>query len=228
MKVGYILPQSLIDYPGKVSAIFFTVGCNFKCPYCYNPNLASGEIDSLSEEEIENFLKEREDFLDAILLSGGEPTLQKDVLDFAKKVKSRGFLFGIETNGTNPAVLKKLIDQGLVDFMAMDVKAGLDNYEKVSGVEADKEKIEESIELIKNSGLDHEFRTTVVSSFIDEETIRKIGKLIKGSRIVLQQFVNDKDMFDDSFKEVEPYKTKKLKEFKEILEDYASEVEVRT
>ncbi len=227
MKIGGIQKTSLIDYPDKVCAVFFASGCNFRCPYCYNPELVFSKTKLIQEKYIKNFLKKRKNYLDAILLSGGEITIQPDFVDFVKKIKSYGYLIGIETNGSDPDAIKELIDNKLVDFIAMDIKSDLETYEKAAGVKPDKEKIKKSVELIKNSNINYEFRTTVVPGLFDEETAIKIGKWLKGSkRYVLQQFRNEKGMIDKSLKRKKPYSVDKLKKFKKILEKYITNVKI--
>lgn len=227
MKIGGIQKTSLIDYPNKVCAVFFVAGCNFRCPYCYSPELVFNKTKSINEKWINNFLKERKNYLDAILLSGGEITIQHDIIDFVKRTKQYGYLVGIETNGSRPDVLKELIDNKLINFIAMDIKSDLETYEKAAGVKLDKEKIKKSVELIKNSSIDYEFRTTVVPGLFNEETAIKIGVWLKGSkRYVLQQFRNEKEMINKSFKEKKPYKIDKLKKFKKVLEPYIEDVKI--
>ncbi|UCD03724.1 MAG: anaerobic ribonucleoside-triphosphate reductase activating protein [Candidatus Woesearchaeota archaeon] len=226
MKIGAILPQSLIDYPGKVSAVFFTIGCNFKCPYCYNTKLALGKIKQLTKEKIEHFLEERKNFINAVVLSGGEPLLQKDIVNFAKKIKKHNLLFGIETNGSQPKILEKLLKEKLLDFVAMDIKSDFDSYKNATGVNVNKENILKSINLLKKSKIQYEFRITAVPKLIKKTELKKISKLVRGSKVVLQQFVNDKDMIDNKLKKLKPYSSKKLEEFKEALSE-CSKVEIR-
>jgi len=228
MDIGAIQGTSLIDYPGKVCAVFFTLGCNFRCGFCYSPELVFSRLKKLPGKNIEDFLKERQKFLDAIILSGGEPLLQKDIVGFCKKLKKYGYLVGIETNGSKPGTLKKLIDNKLVNFIAMDIKSDLEHYSKITGVDVNTSDIKKSIELIKNSGVDLEFRTTVVPGFYDKEIAENIGKILKGAnKYVLQQFNNSKEMIDSSFKNKKPYKEAEIKKFRKILEKYIDNVGLR-
>ena len=227
MKIGGIQKTSLIDYPDKVCAVFFASGCNFRCPYCYNAELVFNKKRLIDEKWIKNFLKKRKNYLDAILLTGGEVTIQPGIIDFVKEIKSYGYLVGIETNGSNPDAIKELIDNKLIGFIAMDIKSDLETYDMAAGIKVEKEKIKKSVELIKNSGIDYEFRTTVVPGLFDEETAIKIGKWLKGSRrYVLQQFNNEKDIINKSFKRKKSYAIDKLKKFKKILENYIDEVKI--
>lgn len=223
MKIGAILPQSLIDYPRKVSAVFFTIGCNFKCPYCYNRDLALAKVKPLKKEKIDQFLEERKNFINAVVLSGGEPLLQRDIVDFAKKIKKYKLLFGIETNGSQTKVLEKLLKEKLVDFVAMDIKSDFSKYKEAAGVKVKTEDILESIRSIKNSKIPHEFRITVVPKLIKKTDLKKISKVVGKSKVVLQQFENDKELMNKKFKKLKPYPSIKLEEFKELF----SKVEIR-
>jgi len=216
MKIGGLQKFSLIDYPDKVACVVFTQGCNFRCPYCHNPELVKPEmfLESLNEEEFFDFLKERKGKLDAVVITGGEPTLQYDLIEFIKKIRDLGFLIKLDTNGSNPGMLKEIIDQKLVNYVAMDIKAPLDKYESIAGTKTDIKKIKQSIELIKNSGIDYEFRTTVVKNMLSPEDLEQIGKEIKGAeKYFLQKFIpskavdekmlNETTYTDEEFKELE-------------------------
>ena len=195
MIFGGLQNFSLIDYPGKTCAIVFTVGCNFRCPYCHNPELVNLNDDTIviEEQEILEFLENRKGKLDAVSITGGEPTLHKDLLDFMKKLKDMGFLIKLDSNGTCPDMLQKALHQKLVDYLAMDIKAPLDKYEKVTIKPINIDDIKKSIEIIKNSGIDHEFRTTIVESLLSKDDILKIGETITGAkRYYLQKFIATK------------------------------------
>ncbi len=185
--------MTLLDYPGKVAAIVFTVGCNFACGFCHNPELvkaAEKKYQKISEEEILEFLKSRQGLLEGVVITGGEPTIQSDFLEFARKIKQMGFLIKIDTNGANPEMIIKLNQEKLVDFWAMDIKASLEKYEKIIGCPVNLEAIKKSIELIKNSGVDYEFRSTVIQGWHALEDIEEMAHLIAGAKIfVLQKFI---------------------------------------
>jgi pyruvate formate lyase activating enzyme len=200
MKIGGLQKFSLIDYPGRISAIVFTQGCNFRCPYCHNPELVDpaqyGSI--LPEEEIVSFLNKRRGKLDAVTLTGGEPTLQPDIDCFLQEIKRMGYLTKVDTNGSMPDMLERLIHAGLVDYLAMDVKGPLQKYGEIAGTEVQTQNILDSIELIANSGIDHEFRTTVVRSQLDIGDLIAIAGLLKKGRLyVLQPFVPAKTLSPD-------------------------------
>ncbi len=193
MKIAHLQPLSLIDYPEKLSAVVFTVGCNFRCPYCYNSELVLPEkinaISLVSEDEIFSFLTQRQGLLDGVVISGGEPLLQPGLRDFIAGVKELGFLIKLDTNGTFPQRLEKLLHNNLLDYVAMDIKRSTDYYETGTGVKVDLQQITASIDLIINYAPDYEFRTTVVPD-IDEQEIIKITAMITGAkRYILQPFI---------------------------------------
>ena len=162
MRIGGLQKFSFIDYPGKTAAIVFTQGCNFKCSYCHNPQLVYPSLFQVSipEEEIFAFLESRKNQLDGVVITGGEPTLQSDLIEFITKVKDMGFLIKLDTNGSNPQVLEQIIKQKLVNFIAMDIKAPFDKYNSVCCVPVNIDNIKLSINLIKKSGIKFLFRTT--------------------------------------------------------------------
>ncbi len=185
---------SLIDYPGKICAIVFTGGCNFRCHYCHNPELVINydKLPDIPEEEILNFMHRRKGLLDGLEITGGEPTILPDLPQFMERVKKMGFLVKLDTNGTNPALLAHLTENGLVDYIAMDIKATPHRYKEVVGVKVDTSKIKESVRIIMQSAadgkIDYEFRTTVFPEFFGEEDAKEVGKWVKGAnRYVLQK-----------------------------------------
>lgn len=192
MRFGGFQPFSLSDYPGHVAAIVFAQGCNFRCPFCHNGDLlalAPTEKGLYPEKEILNVLRRRQGKLEALVVSGGEPTLQVDLPRFIKLVKDLGYKIKLDTNGSRPVMLAQLIAARLLDYIAMDIKAPLDKYSRLSGTTVITEKIEESIALIAQSKLPHHFRTTEVKSLLTPEDIHAIQQLTpSGSELVLQTF----------------------------------------
>ena len=186
MKIGGFMKQSFVDFPGNISAVIFTVGCNMNCWYCHNRQLIDGSTKTFySLENILVFLESRKTFLDGVVISGGEPTLQPDLLDVIMEIKKRGFKVKLDTNGSNPEVLEKVLPE--IDFVAMDVKTSLENYPKLVGA-IDSAKIKESIDIIKNSGKGYEFRITLATG-ISEDDLEKIGKLMQGvDRFAIQTY----------------------------------------
>lgn len=229
MLIKGLQKTSLIDYPGKIASIIFVASCNFRCPYCQNPDLVVGydELPTISEEEVLDHLLTRKKWLDGVCISGGEPTLYPDLPEFLEKVKSMGILVKLDTNGTNPEMLKELIDSKLVDYVAMDVKAPLERYEEIVRRNVNLRDIEKSIEILRNSDMEYEFRTTVVPKLLDIEDIVKICKWLKGSkRYYLQQFRPLRTL-DRAFEEEAPLKSKDLVEMTNIAKKCFQRVEVR-
>jgi len=228
MKIGGLQKVSLIDYPGRISAIVFTQGCNFRCPYCHNPELVDpaqyGPI--LSEEEVISFLEKRRGKLDAVTVTGGEPTLQPDLDRFLQTIKGMGYLTKIDTNGSNPDVLERLIRGRLVDYLAMDVKGPLKKYERIANVKVKTAKIRRSIELITASGIEHEFRTTVVRSQLDNEDLIATATLLKKGLYVLQSFVPAKSLDHEFLTEIS-YSPEEFADIQKNLESKRLRVFIR-
>jgi pyruvate formate lyase activating enzyme len=228
MKIGGLQKISLIDYPGRISAIVFTQGCNFRCPYCHNPELVDpaqyGPI--LSEEEVISFLEKRRGKLDAVTVTGGEPTLQPDLDRFLQEIKGMGYLTKIDTNGSNPDVLERLIRGRLVDYLAMDVKGPLQKYERIANVKVKTAKIRRSIELITASGIEHEFRTTVVRSQLDNEDLIATAALLKKGLYVLQSFVPAKSLDHEFLTEIS-YSPEEFADIQKKLESKRLRVFIR-
>ncbi len=229
MRIGGFQSFTLIDYPGKRACIVFTQGCNFRCPYCHNPDLVLPECfgPTISQEEILSFLEKRKNKLEAVVITGGEPTLQKGLGSFIERVKERGFLVKLDTNGYEPGVIKRLLERGLVDYIAMDIKAPLERYEEITRSRLDVDRLRESIEIIKNSSVDYEFRTTVVRDLLSKEDLLRIGLLIKGAkRYYLQRFY-PKNTLDPDFTKKSTYREEELKGLAEELKEYVNECFVR-
>ncbi len=222
-----MIETSLIDWEGKIVSTLYVPSCNFRCPYCYNCDLIlhPENFPDISQREINNYLLERKDFIDGICMSGGEPTLYPDLSAYFKGIKDKGFLIKLDTNGTNPKLLKNLMDFGLVDYIALDIKSSLDfeNYFKAAGIK-DKmmmEKVKDSIELIMNSKIDYEFRTTIVPLLHSEDTIIKIARYISGAKkYVLQNFSPLEKTLEPSFQKIQPCSDEKMQELSEKAKKY--------
>ena len=217
---------SLVEWPGKITAIIFTGGCNFRCPFCHNPELVT-DLDKTPVypwKEIEKFLDKKIGWVDAIMITGGEPTIHADLPKILKIIKDKGYLTGVATNGSNPEMLRKIIEEKLVDRVCMDVKSSLENYPEACGAKNNSEKISESIEIIKNSGIEYEFKLTVVPGIVTKEDIPKIGEMIKGAKkIYLQQFRPFKTL-DKSYQNKVPYDKDEIVSMAKELEKYIDEV----
>ncbi len=202
MNIASIIKFSVIDYPSKLCCVIFTQGCNLRCPYCHNPELLEIKRGVLSENEIFEFLYQRIGKIEAVVITGGEPTLNEDLAEFIKRIKKLDFLIKLDTNGTNPKILEELINERLVDYVAMDIKAPLEKYE-ILGLKKPKS-ILESINIILTSELEYEFRTTFVKKFLNIEDFEKIGRMISGAKkFVLQKFVKHGKIVDQSIDEKE-------------------------
>ncbi len=205
MRIGGLQKSSLIDYPGKISSVIFCSGCNFDCPYCHNPELATGAgacPADFSDEKIFDFLRQRVGFLDGVVISGGEPTLQKDLVDLCTRVKALGYPVKLDTNGSRPEVLRRLIEEDLVDYIAMDLKTDPQEYKSFINPNCNPAALFTSIQVIMESGKDYEFRTTCVKPIVTPQAIEGIARLIQGARLyVLQRFrdahVLHPEFFDD-------------------------------
>lgn len=183
---------SLLDYPGLISCIIFTRGCNYNCSYCQNSLLINYNNSSglVLEEEIITYLKKRKGIIEGIVISGGEPTLQKGLIDFIKKIKELDVKVKLDTNGSNPRLLQYLIEEKLIDYVAMDIKNDLDNYYKITCCHVNTNLIKESIDILKQNKIDYEFRTTIIKEYHKLENINKIISLIGESKYYLQNFVD--------------------------------------
>ncbi len=200
MLIKGIQKVTLLDYPGRVACTLFTGGCNFRCPFCQNSELVlrSGEIEGISEAELFEFLAKRRGLLDGVCVTGGEPTLQPDLPEFMGRIKSLGYCVKLDTNGYEPDILEQLIGAGLVDYIAMDIKSSPEGYARTSGLDSpDLSRLRRSVELIRSSGIEHEFRTTVVRELHSIEDIIAIGHWIMGEeRYFLQQFVDSGEVME--------------------------------
>ncbi len=227
--VGGLQKTSLLDYPDKVSAIVFTQGCNFNCGYCHNPSLLDFKSkNDISTDVIFDFLKKRQGKLDGVVITGGEPTLQKNLKLFIQEIKSMNFLVKLDTNGTNPVILEDLIENNLLDYIAMDIKTSPERYSEVVCKPVNGENIEKSVNLIMNSSVDYEFRTTVLPSFISFIDFEKIGEFILGAkRYYLQKFEVQSEINDKALVNEKNYTDEDFIKIVNIMKNYVKEVYVR-
>ncbi len=227
-KLAGLQKTTFIDYPEKIACIVFTQGCNFRCGYCHNPELFENKEPVLSVPAFFEFLNKRKGKLDGVVITGGEPTLHgKDLIEFIKEVKSLGFLVKLDTNGTHPDVLQELLNENLLDYIAMDIKAPLAKYKTITQTDIDTKIIKKSIDMIMNSGVDYEFRTTIVKSQLSVEDLRQIGELIQGAkRYYMQKFLATK-ILDETLMSEESYTDEEFKNLRTILEEYVDFVDYR-
>ena len=205
MQIGGFIKQSLIDYPGKIAAVVFTQGCNFRCGYCHNEELFPFGKGTISEETVLVHLKKNRFLLDGLVITGGEPTMQADLYSFIKKVKDMGLLVKLDTNGSNPKVMESLRVKDLLDYVAMDIKSALTepDYSLASGISVSPEmlkRVRQSIQMIIHSGVEHEFRTTVCRELVSLENIRAIVPELEGAqRYFLQQYRSNEKSSETNF-----------------------------
>lgn len=207
MKISGFDKLTLLNYPDKVACTIFTSGCNLRCPFCHNSGLVTNNYNEISFDSIYEYLKKRIGILDGVCITGGEPLIHADIKDYIKKIKDLGYLVKIDTNGCNPKLLKELIDLKLVDYIAMDIKNIYSKYDITSGVKVNIDNIKKSISIIENSGIDYEFRTTIVKEFHSTQDIKEILSYISSnSNYYIQNFKNSTDVFNrnlSSFSEKE-------------------------
>ena len=181
--------SSFIDYPNNICTVIFTGGCNFRCPYCHNSSIVNNKGNKIGEGEIIDFLKGRKKFVDSLCISGGEPTIQKGLYDFIRRVKKEGFNIKLDTNGTNPDLLERLIDEKLIDYVAMDIKAPMEKYSSITQASVVLEDIRRSIHILLEDKIDYEFRTTICKELLSAKDIKTIAEEIKGcNTYALQNF----------------------------------------
>jgi len=230
MIIGGLQKLTLIDYPGRLAATVFFLGCNFRCPWCYSSELVLPEKikkqPKISEKELFSFLKERQGLLEGVVICGGEPTINNDLPKFIKKIKKLGYAVKLDTNGSNPKMLKKLIKEKLIDYVAMDVKLPKEKYPKILKAKVDD--IEKSIKILKESKVDFEFRTTVVPTVLDKKDVLKIAKWIGGLNVkyYLQNFRPEKTL-DPKFERIKPYPDKYLLNIQKAISPFFEVCKIR-
>lgn len=235
MKIGGLEKLSLLDYPENISAIVFTQGCNFRCKFCYNPMLVwpsdkknKKGLSFIKEKDLFLFLKSRLNRLDGVVISGGEPTIYKDLPEFIKKIKDLGLLIKLDTNGTNPEMLNSLWQEKLIDYVAMDLKAPWEKYLKVVNSKIDCRLIKKSVKLLIDNKIPHEFRSTLVPTLHDSEDISKMGQAIKGANAwYLQKFIPSDNLLDSEFSKIKAFNDRKMKEFAKIGKKYVKNCQAR-
>jgi pyruvate formate lyase activating enzyme len=230
--IGGLEKLSLIDFPEHIAAVVFLQSCNFRCRFCYNPMLVLSDKEknphSLAEEDFFLFLKDRVGKIDGVVISGGEPTLQKNLKDFVGKIKELGFKVKLDTNGSRPDVLKDLLKDNLIDYVAMDIKSSLNKYKEVAGVQVDLEKIKESIGVIKKAEIPYEFRTTLIPGLHKEDDILEMAKeLGKVDRWFIQKFKSDTDLIDKELENKETFSRQELLEIAEKIRKITGNCEFR-
>lgn len=231
MQIGGLQKTTLIDYPGKIACTVFLIGCNFRCPWCYSAELVLPEKikkqPKISQKEFFQFLKKRKGLLEGVVICGSEPTINKGLPQFIRKIKKLGYLVKLDTNGSNSKMLKELIDKKLIDYVAMDVKATREKYSKVTGGKVNLKNIEKSIEILKNSQIDFEFRTTVIPTLHNKDDILKIAHWLKpAQKYFLQNFRPEKTI-DPKFEKIKPYPQEYLLEIRNAIAPFFEICQIR-
>lgn len=223
IEIGGLQKTTLIDYPGNVACTVFLIGCNFRCPWCYSPEIVLPDLitrqPKISQQELFDFLSSRKGLLDGVVVCGGEPTIHPELFDFLAKIKSLGFKIKLDTNGSNPEAIKEVLRENLVQYIAMDVKSVLDNkrYQEATGSNVNIDSIVESINLIKESHIDYEFRTTVVPTFHSIDDVVEIAQSIApAKKYFIQSFRAEKNI-DSRLTSVKPYPEEVMQEIKEKI-----------
>lgn len=222
LPIGGLQKVSLVDYPGHVAATIFTIGCNMRCGYCHNPELVLPEqyLEPIPVSDILDWLKTRQGKLDGVCITGGEPTMHESLVDFCRQLKSMGFLVKLDSNGTHPTMLKQMIDDRLLDFVAMDIKGPLNRYSEIAARPIDTEAIQTSVRLLIDSDIQHEFRTTIVRSQLAPSDFDLMGELIRGGkRFALQRFQPGKTL-SPQFERETSYDDAEMESLKTKMEKY--------
>lgn len=224
MKFSGIQKTSLIDFPDRIATVLFTPSCNLRCPFCHNWRIVlDPKPPFLNEETVIRILEKRKKYVDAVVVTGGEPTMHKEIPKFVKKLKEKGFAVKLDTNGFFPQVLKECLPS--VDYIALDVKTSLEKYGRLGA--KDTADFLRTVEILKNGKVDYEFRATVVPGFVDEEDIEKMGDIVKGGKcFAFQQFIPG-DTLDKAFNSVNPYAPRIIGEFASVMKRYVANVTVR-
>ena len=228
MKIKGFQKLTLLDFPGRTACTVFTAGCNFRCGFCHNALLVTETDDTfVPENEFFDFLKTRVGILDGVAITGGEPLLQKGIKEFMRKIRALGFMIKLDHNGTKPELLKEIIDEGLVDYVAVDIKNSPEKYAMTVGLnELDITPIKKTVDILVNGSVDYEFRTTVNDELFTVEDFKKIGEFIKGAkRFFIQQFKDSGNLIEKDFFSPCPKETLEL--FKSTVAPYVESVEIR-
>jgi pyruvate formate lyase activating enzyme len=228
MMIAGLQKLSLVDFPGHLAATVFVQGCNFHCGYCQNPELVTLDKQfDFSEKDVFDYIDLRKNMIEAVVVTGGEPSIYKDLPDFAKRVKDKGLKFKLDTNGANPAQLEDMLRARLIDYIALDIKTSFAKYYLVTDQKNIEESVSQSIRLTLLSTTPHEFRTTCVPGIVDADDFRIIGETVKGAKkYCLQQF-RPHVTYDKSFQDIRPYRKEDFRQFQNVLQNFVETVEIR-
>lgn len=230
MNIRGVYKTSLIDYPGRISTVLFSGGCNLRCGYCYNRDLVlnSDRLAGFSNSDIINLLKSRLRMIDSVVLTGGEPTLSKNLFQFTSEIKGLGFSVKLDTNGLNPLAVEELLSAGLLDYVAIDIKTSAEKYSELSGLEIDFGKISSTVDILKKSGIEYELRSTVIPGYFSKIDIESISTLLgRVKRYALQQFIPGNSHIDEKFAKIQPFRVEEIFELRDMVMAFADECVLR-
>jgi len=230
MNIRGLYKTSLVDFPGRVSAVIFTGGCNLRCGYCHNPDLAlnSDTLEQIDDETVFAFLNKRKGLLDGVTVSGGEPTLDRELIPFIRRVKSTGFLVKLDTNGFYPSVVEQCLSENLLDYIAVDLKTSPVKYSSLTGCDVDFSKVKSTLDIIRSSGADYEIRTTCVPGFVEKGDITLIGESVgRVKNWFLQQFVNTNALLNPEAESISPYPVPYLEKMLDEVMKFADRASIR-
>ena len=223
--VGGIQKLSLVDFPGHVAAALFTAGCNMRCGYCHNPELVLPErlAPSIPIDDIMMFLQSRVGRLDGVVVSGGEPTIHDDLPELIRRIKALGYDVKLDSNGTRPEMIRQLIDDELIDFVAMDIKGPLEKYQTIAARPIDLDAVQETIALLISSGIGHEFRTTIVREQLEPSDFHKVGEMVRGAKRFALQHFRPGSTLAPQFEQASTFSESEFQKTKTIMEGYVDE-----
>lgn len=233
MKLSAIQRFTMLDYPDKLACIAFTPGCNMRCGFCHNPEFVLPEkirelqADFIEEQTFFNFLEKRRGLLEGVVVSGGEPTIWRDLPEFLRRIKKKGFLTKLDTNGNHPAMLRALLDEKLLDYVAMDVKTSLAEYSKLVGGTVKSENIEESIRILKGSSISYEFRTTLIKEVHTEAVLKEMEELVRGAERYYFQVFRPGHTLSPTFSTYHPFSSGEMEKLVQRFSMFATEVGLR-
>ena len=233
MLISGIQQFTMLDFPEKTACIVFTAGCNFRCGYCHNPEFVLPEkireiADSfIPEEAVFSFLEQRRGLLDGVVITGGEPTLMGDLLEFIRRIKNMGFLVKLDTNGNNPAMVRRLLDEHLLDYIAMDIKTSLVQYKRLVGNRAKLHFLQESVSLIQKSGVEYEFRSTLIKEVHTDDILAEMIQLVHGAKRLSLQSFRPETTLAPVFATYHPFSSQEMDDIAHCFRDYVEEVVIR-
>jgi len=230
MNVRGMYKSSLVDYPGKIAAVIFNAGCNFRCGFCHNPDFVvnSNKLEEVQDDEIIRFIVSRTKLIDGVVVSGGEPTLSKDLPEFLEKIKKCGFCIKLDTNGSSPEIIEDLLSKNLLDYIALDIKTSPKLYSELTFSDITFDKILKTLSFIKKSEIEYELRTTCIPGFVNCEILEEIGELTGDVKAYyLQQFSASSSLLDNNYKRIEPFRIDYLNDLLNVVKNFSAICSIR-